>query len=107
MKTDEELREEAKIIAKDLTEKMGIERISITTSVTPRPETTYYGWANGEYANRCALIAVNEILKLLPEYSNDYQVQQEYRRYTFVKEEIEIMVNKDLKVMEAYLKTFG
>lgn len=99
MKTDEELREEAKMIAKDLTEKMGIERMSITTSVIPTPETTYYGWFNGEYASRCALVAVNEILKLLPEYSNDYQVQQEYRRYTFVKEEIETMVNEDLKVM--------
>ena len=107
MKTDEELREEAKIIAQELVEKMGIEKVAFTTSVTIRPETTYYGWANGKYANRCALIAVNEILKLLPEYSNDYQVQQEYRRYTFVKEEIEIMVNEGLKVMEAYLKTFG
>ena len=104
MKTDEELREEAKMIAKDLTEKMGIERISITTSVIPTPKTTYYGWINGEYANRCALIAVNEILKLLSKYTYDYQV---YRLYTFVKEEIEIMVNEDLKVTEAYLKTFG
>lgn len=107
MKTDEELREEAKIIARELSDKMGIERISITTSVIPRPETTYYGWINGEYANRCALIAVNEILKLLPEYSNDYQVQQEYRRYTFVKEELEKEVNERLKVKEEYLKTFS
>ncbi len=50
MKTDEELREEAKIIAQELVEKMGIEKVAFTTSVTIRPETTYYGWANGQYA---------------------------------------------------------
>ena len=86
---------------------MGIERISITTSVIPRPETTSYGWVNGEYANRCALIAVNEILKLLPEGSIDYGVHCDYKLYTLVKEEIETMVNEDLKVMEAYLKAFS
>jgi imidazole glycerol phosphate synthase subunit HisF len=54
--------------AKELVEKMGIERVSIVTSVIPRPETTYYGWINGKYAKQCALIAVDEILKLV---SND------------------------------------
>jgi hypothetical protein len=89
MKTDEELREEAKIIAQELVEKMGIEKVAFTTSVTIRPETTYYGWANGQYATECAIIAVNKILELLPEFSLDYQIQVEYRRYTFVKEELE------------------
>ena len=89
MKTDEELREEAKIIAQELVEKMGIERVSIVTSVVPRPETTYYGWVNGKYAKKCAIIAVDRILELLPEFSLDYQIQVEYRRYTFVKEELE------------------
>ncbi len=88
MKTDEELREEAKIIARELVEKMGIERVSIVTSVTPRPETTYYGWMNGKYAKQCAIIAVDRILELLVEHSIDYGVASDYRRYTLVKEEM-------------------
>jgi hypothetical protein len=89
MKTDEELREEAKIIARELVEKMGIERVSIVTSVIPRPETTYYGWVNGKYAKKCAIIAVDRILELLVEHSIDYGVALDYRRYALVKEEIE------------------
>lgn len=86
---DEQLRENAKIIAQELVEKMGIEKVSIVTSVVPRPETTSYGWVNGKYAKECAIIAVDKILELLPEHSIDYGVALDYRLYTFVKEELE------------------
>jgi hypothetical protein len=67
--------------AKELVDKMGIERVSIVTSVTPRPETTYYGWMNGKYAKQCALIAVDEIL------TNGYEVPY----WQQVKTEIEAL----------------
>ena len=47
----------------ELVDKMGIERVSIVTSVVPRPETTSYGWINGKYAKQCALIAVDEMIE--------------------------------------------
>ena len=86
---NEQLRENAKIIAQELVDKMGIKKVAFTTSVTIRPETTYYGWVNGQYAKQCAIIAVDEILELLLEHSLDYSVALDYRLYTFVKEELE------------------
>jgi hypothetical protein len=95
MKTEETLIEEAKKIANELVEKMGIERVSIVTSVIPRPETTYYGWINGKYATQCALIAVERILELLPELSLDYQIQSEHKLYKFVEKELKIKLENE------------
>ena len=71
MKTDEQLREEAKIIARELFNNYA---------------TYVVMWTD---CKQCALIAVNKILELLPEFSLDYQIQVEYRCYTLVKEELE------------------
>lgn len=44
-------------------------------------------------AIECAKVAVDEILKLLPDGSIDYEVQSNRAFYILVKEELETLVN--------------
>ena len=72
---------EAKKIANELVEKMGI----VTSS----------GWKNADCATQCALIAVERILELLPEFSLDYQIQSEHKLYKFVEKELKIKLENE------------
>ena len=65
----------------ELFEEMGIEKVKVVTSVIPKPEATYHGWANGKYAKQCALIAVREIIKSVDYLDTPY--------WESVKQEIE------------------
>jgi len=81
LSTEETLIEEAKKIANELVEKMGI----VTSS----------GWKNADCATQCALIAVERILELLPEFSLDYQIQSEHKLYKFVEKELKIKLENE------------